>query len=255
MTTAGNRWLDTLADSTWQRLGEEKLTRPTRWRAWVGLAILGSAGTGFFLLSWPGLLLGVVLTPAVLRVAVVVSATRYRRACTEALPDALTLMAASLGAGHSLGQSIGSAVRAGGPLAGELGRVEAMIRLGESVPDALAVAAERLRSKDLSWVVIAVRINNRIGGDLGQLLRTIAGTLRERETLRRTARVLAAEGRLSAWVLAALPIGFVALLLMLRPEHLQPLIADQRGWVLIGTAILLFIAGSLWLRRAIRLEV
>lgn len=254
-TPTGSRWLDTVTETSWKRLGEERLNRPTRWRSWLLLAVLGSAAAGFVLMSWPGLLVGVLLTPAVLRGAVLVSAARYRRACTEALPDALTLMAASLGAGHSLGQSIGSAVRAGGPLAGELGRVEAMIRLGESVPDALAAAAERLRSKDLTWVVIAVRINSRIGGDLGQLLRTIAGTLRERETLRRTARVLAAEGRLSAWVLAALPIGFVALLLVLRPEHLQPLVADQRGWMLIGAAILLFALGSLWLRRAIRLEV
>lgn len=149
-------------------------------------------------MSWPGLLVGVLLTPAVLRGAVLVSAARYRQPpLPEALPDALTLMAASLGAGHSLGQSIGSAVRAGGPLAGELGRVEAMIRLGESVPDALAATAERLRSNDLTWVVIAV--DSTAGWRRpGAVVRTIAGTLRERETLRRTARVLAAEGRLSA---------------------------------------------------------
>ena len=180
---------------------------------------------------------------------------RHLRAARAALPDAMSLMASALSAGHTLELAVAAAARARGPLQAEFARALALIRLGEPAPEALDVMASRLASEDLHWVTVAMRINSTVGGDLGRLLRTLADTMRERETLRRTARALSAEGRLSAWVLGALPPVFVGFLLLMQPRHLAPLVADYRGWTLIGAAVLLFVVGILWLRRAVRLEV
>ncbi len=254
-TEGPTSWAVLIDDIAWAHLGSALLPRPGNWRRILRWVPVLAAGIGWLLAG----AVGVVMLPIVglvgLRIGWRYVDARHRRECLAALPDALTLIASALAAGHSLGQAVTTAVRAGGPLAGELARVEARITLGESAPDALTLAADRLDSEELRWVVVAIRINARIGGDLATLLTTIAATLRERETLHRTARVLSAEGRLSAWVLGALPIGFVALLLVLRPEHLAPLVSDIRGLMLVLAACTLFITGVLWLRRAVALEI
>ena len=233
---------------------------PARWRSprlLVSIvAVVASVLISGWLFSQWWLLLAVPLLVIVVLRAVAVHQEHTRiRTCHEALPDALTLMASALSAGHTLEQSLQSAVRAGGPLAAEFVRVQSLVRLGESTADALDVMATRLHSVDLHWVTIAIRINSTVGGDLGSLLRTLAATMRDREILRRTARALSAEGRLSAWVLGLLPVGFIGLLMIVQPGHLAPLVADPRGWGIIVGAVLLFAVGFIWLRHAITLEV
>ena len=233
---------------------------PSRWRApqLIGFAaavMVSVLVAGWLFSQWWLLLAVPLLVVVMLRVVTVLRERARLRECHEALPDALMLMASALSAGHTLEQSLSSAVRAGGPLASEFVRVQTMVRLGETTADALDVMAGRLKSVDLHWVTIAIRINSTVGGDLGSLLRTLAATMRDREILRRTAHALSAEGRLSAWVLGLLPIGFIGLLLIVQPGHLAPLIADPRGWGIIGGAVLLFTVGFIWLRHAIKLEV
>lgn len=252
---APTSWTVLIDDVAWAHLGSALLPRPGNWRRILRWVPVLAAAMGWLLAGTVGAVMLPIVSIVSLRLGWKYVDARHRRECLAALPDALTLIASALAAGHSLGQAVTTAVRAGGPLAGELARVEARITLGESAPDALTLAADRLDSEELRWVVVAIRINARIGGDLATLLTTIAATLRERESLRRTARVLSAEGRLSAWVLGALPVGFVALLLVLRPEQLAPLVSDARGVMLVLLACTLFITGVLWLRRAVALEI
>lgn len=249
-------WLNTVPHPTWRRLHDDVVAPPKWWRRWVLVSVPLAATiiVGIALGWWVAVAAGVLATAA-LAVAARAHTQRYRRECQAALPDALSLMAAGLVAGHTLQQSLAGALRAGGPLTAELRRVQLMIRLGETVPDALDEMATRIRSPELAWVAIAIRINAEVGGDIGSLLTTIAATIRDRDVLNRTARVLSAEGRLSAWVLGALPPAFVALLLVVRPEHLAPLTADRRGWAIVAAAVTLFVVGVFWLRRAIRLEM
>ena len=249
-------WLNAIPHPTWRRLHDDVVAPPVWWRRWVLLCVPLSAALimGLAFGWWPAVAASTLAT-AGLFLAARAHAQRYRRECQAALPDALSLMAAGLVAGHTLQQSLTAVVRAGGPLTAELGRVQLMTRLGETVPDALDEMATRIRSTELAWVAIAIRINAGVGGDIGALLTTIAATIRDRDVLKRTARVLSAEGRLSAWVLGALPPAFVALLLVLRPEHLEPLVADQRGWAVMAGAVGLFAVGVVWLLRSIRLEV
>ena len=84
--------------------------------------------------------------------------------------------------------------------------------------------AQRMESRDFEWVVMAIRIQREVGGNLAELLLTVAATLREREYLRRHVRALSAEGRLSCYVLGGLPPAFLAYLVLSKPEYVKPLV-------------------------------
>ena len=121
-------------------------------------------------------------------------------------------MSGSLSAGLSLAQSVDTIVREGAePIASEFRRVVIESRLGVTLEDSLEGVAERMQSRDFEWVVMAIRIQREVGGNLAELLLTVAATLREREYLRRHVHALSAEGRLSCYVLGGLPPGFLAL--------------------------------------------
>ena len=88
-------------------------------------------------------------------------------------------------------------------MAGELRRALVEQRLGVDITDALESVGERMDSEDFGWVVMAIRIQREVGGNLAEILHTVADTLREREYLRRQVKALSAEGRLSGYILAA----------------------------------------------------
>ena len=119
------------------------------------------------------------------------------------LPDTLTLLASSLRAGFSLMQGLEAvASEIADPMRRELQRVFTEVRLGRSVEDALGDAAARMESRDLEWAVMAIRIQREVGGNLAELLDTVADTMVKRERVRRELRALTAEGRMSAIVLS-----------------------------------------------------
>ena len=149
---------------------------------------------------------------------------RTRRFADD-LPDTLQLVASSLRTGFSLPQALDSAQDgAADPMASELGRALAATRIGSGLEDELERVADRMRSEDWRWAVMAVRIQRDVGGNLAEVLMTTVTTLRERAATRRQVRALSAEGRLSAWILLALPIGLFALLLVIRTEYLSLLV-------------------------------
>ncbi len=147
---------------------------------------------------------------------------RRRKAFNACLPDTLQLMSGSLSAGLSLAQSVDTVVREGTePIASEFKRVLIETRLGVGLEDALEGVAERYESKDFHWVVMAINIQRQVGGNLAELLDTVAGTIREREYMRRQVAALAAEGKLSAWVLGRAATGLHGL-----PAADQPRLRD-----------------------------
>ena len=153
-------------------------------------------------------------------------------------------------------QAVDTVVREGQqPMSGELNRALIETRLGVPMEDALEGVAARMHSEDFAWVVMAIRIQREVGGNLAEVLTTVAATLRERERLRRQVQVLSAEGRLSAWILGLLPIVFAVYLVLVRPEYICLLVTEPLGWVMIIVGVILLIAGVLWLRKAIKVEV
>ncbi len=185
-----------------------------------------------------------------------VRARRRLKAFGEQLPDGLQLVASSLQSGFSLPQALDSAARDGrAPLSAELGRALNEARLGAPLEDALDRVAERMDSKDFSWAVMAVRIQREVGGNLAEVLRTTVTTIRDRAALHRQVRALSAEGRLSMYILMALPIAVFLFLLVARREYASLLWTDPRGWVMCGYAAISMTVGYFWMRSVVRVEV
>jgi tight adherence protein B len=140
-------------------------------------------------------------------------------------------------------------------MAVELNKAIVEARLGVPIEDALDTVARRMDSVDFEWVVMAIRIQREVGGNLAEVLTNVAATMRERERLRRQVDVLSAEGRLSAIILGALPLLFVTYLILVRPEYIGLLVTNPLGIVMIVVGVILLIAGAFWLRKVVTVEV
>lgn len=182
--------------------------------------------------------------------------SRRRKAFNSGLPDTLQLMSGSLAAGLSLAQSIDTIVREGQePIASEFRRVLVETRLGVSLEDAMEGVAERFDSKDFEWVVMAIKIQRQVGGNLAELLDTVAATMREREYVRRQVAALAAEGKLSAWVLGGLPPLFMVYLLLTNYDYVIVMFQKPLGWAMLAGAATILAVGVFWMSRLVKVEV
>jgi tight adherence protein B len=181
---------------------------------------------------------------------------RRKKKFERLLPDTLQLMSGSLAAGLSLAQSVDTIVReASEPIAGEFRKVLVETRLGLSLETALQGVADRFQSKDFDWVVMAINIQRQVGGNLAELLSTVAATMREREYVRRQVAALAAEGKLSAMVLGGLPPAFMLYLLMANHSYVIVLFTRPIGiLMLVGGAVILSV-GVFWMSRIVKVEV
>ncbi len=173
----------------------------------------------------------------------------------EQLPDALALMAASVEGGQTFQRSIDMYRRdARPPLSQELDRVMAEVAVGSDLVIALENMAERSGVEDLKWAVEAVRIQQSTGGRLAPILHTLAAFMRTRQEVRREVQTLSAEGRMSGYVLFAIPLFLVVALEMKDPSYLDPMLHGAGLVVLIGTAGLM--ALGFWIvRRMVNIKV
>jgi len=182
--------------------------------------------------------------------------SRRLKAFESGLADTLQLMSGSLTAGLSLAQSLDTIVRVGQePVTSEFKRVIVESRLGVGLEDALDGVAERMQSLDFKWVVMAIRIQREVGGNLAELLNTVAATLREREYLRRHVKALSAEGRLSTWILGGLPPVFLLYLTLSKPEYVHPLYSRPIGWMMLGAMTMLLGVGVFWMSKVSKVDV
>jgi tight adherence protein B len=183
-------------------------------------------------------------------------ATRRIKKFNGQLAETLSIIAGGLQAGLSLSQAVDTVVREGTePIAGEFSRAIVEQRLGVEIEDSLETVAERMESIDFKWVVMAIRIQREVGGNLAELLLNVAATLREREYLRRQVSVLSAEGRLSAYILGGLPPFFVLYLSLTQPEYVAPMFETTLGWIMCGVGLTMMTVGLLWMKKAVKVEV
>ncbi len=173
----------------------------------------------------------------------------------EQLPDALALMSASVEGGQTFQRSIDMYRRdAKPPLSAELDRVMAEVAVGSDLVVALENMAERSGVEDLTWAVEAVRIQQSTGGRLAPILKTLADFMRTRQEVRREVQTLSAEGRMSGYVLFAIPLFLVFALEAKDPGYLQPMMHGVGLVVLIGTAGLM--ALGFWIvRRMVNIKI
>ncbi len=188
--------------------------RPAEWLLIHAGIALGAAAVGMLLsggsllFAAVALLLGIVLPWLYLGR----KQSKRLKAFNTQLAPTMQLMAGSLQAGLSLPQGMDTIVREGAePMATEFRRALVETRLGVSIEDSLESIGERMTSDDFRWAVMAIRIQREVGGNLAELLLNVAGTLREREYLRRQVKSLSAEGRFSAYILLSMPPAIMAL--------------------------------------------
>lgn len=182
--------------------------------------------------------------------------SRRLKAFDSGLADTLQLMSGSLSAGLSLAQSLDTIVREGSePITSEFKRVIVESRLGVPLEDALEGVADRMQSKDFGWVVMAIRIQREVGGNLAELLNTVAATLREREYLRRHVQALSAEGRLSCWILGGLPPVFLGYLVLAKPDYVHPMFTTGLGWLMLIIMAVLLTVGIFWMSKLAKVEI
>lgn len=171
------------------------------------------------------------------------------------LVDTLQLLTGSLRAGHSILRAIdAAAIEASSPTAEEMRRVVSETSLGKDLLSSLNDTAERMKNEDFVWIAQAIQINREVGGNLAEVLDHVGDTIRERSEIKGQIKALAAEGKISAYILIALPFGIVLMLLVTNPSYMNVLFTHFLGWVLIGASAVLMTIGSLWLRKIIDLK-
>ena len=203
-------------------------------------------------------LFGVFALVGVVLAAIKLPAIRFhrrQRAIGDQLPDALSLIASSLSAGHTFLRAIQLMVEESDPpLSEEFARVVHETRLGDPLVDALERMAIRTGVRDLAWVMQAIRIQQATGGKLADLLHSLADFIRAREEVRREVQVLTAEGRMSAMVLSLLPVILIVAIQVTTPTYLAPMF---RGWgvVVLGATAVWAGVGITSLFRMVKIEV
>lgn len=219
----------------------------------AGTLVSGAIGV---LLGGVGLgLLFAVVSPFLGHLVLVVLISQRRTKFDHQLSDLLQLLTGGLRAGHSILRAIDAAAsESDSPMAEELRRVITETSLGKDLMDSLMDTAKRMESDDFTWIAQAIQINREVGGDLAEVLDQVNATIRERAEIKGQIKALSAEGKFSAYILMALPIGIVFVLSIVSPTYIGLLFTEPLGWVMIGVSIILMIIGALWLRKIIDLK-
>jgi tight adherence protein B len=212
------------------------------------LGLVVGLASGSVLLFFVGTLVGAALPLGFAHM----KARRRLRAFDDQLPDLLVTLAASLKAGHSFRQGIQSVVDEGmEPASHELRRVLTDTRLGRPMEDSLSEMADRVGSKNFSFVITAVTIQRQVGGSLASLFDMVAETVRQRQQFARRIRALTAMGRASAYVLVALPFVLASALTLINHKFMEPLWTRHAGHLLIITGLVMMTIGSALLKKIV----
>ncbi|MGA7910855.1 MAG: type II secretion system F family protein [Candidatus Dormiibacterota bacterium] len=173
----------------------------------------------------------------------------------DQLGSMLQLLSNSLKTGYAIDRALETvATKSQPPVSTEFERVTTEITLGTSVEDALSALLLRINSPDLEFIVTAILLHVRVGGNLAEVLDTISDTLRDRLQTKRDMSVLTAQSRASATIITGLPILLALGLYVLVPGYFAPMTTTLIGYVMLGVAALLVIIGNVIIQRMTSLE-
>lgn len=219
------------------------------WGGLVGLItfLVTLKGVLFIAGALAGILMGLALLGLRIR--------RRRKKFTNQLGDMLTMVANALRAGFSFMQAFELISREmDAPMGREVQLVVNEVNLGNTLESALDNMQRRVASPDFELVVTAVLIQRQVGGDLASILDTISETIAERVRMRREVMTLTAQGRLSGWVLAAVPFALSVIIYIVNPGYLKPLIESDIGHMFIIGAIIMEIIGFIIIQRIVDIK-
>ena len=218
----------------------------------VATAVLVSA---LFHLAWaavPGALAGGALPV----LALMRKRSKRLRRFEEQFPEALDLLSRAIRAGHAFTIAMGMvADEAPDPIGPEFRKTFDEQNFGIPLKDALANFAERVPLVDVRFFVTAVLIQRETGGNLSEILDSLSHVVRERFKILRQVRVYTAHGRLTGYVLMALPAALAITLSFINPDHVNLLFEEHLGHMMILAAIVLQVVGYIWISQVVKIEV
>jgi tight adherence protein B len=177
-------------------------------------------------------------------------------AFNKQLPDTISLLSNALRAGSSFLQSVELVSRESPPPMGpEMGRVVREVNLGLGMEEALANMVRRIKSDDLDLMVTAIGVQQQVGGNLAEVLDTIAFTIRERVRIKGEIRTLTAQGRYSGYIVAFLPVAIAVTLNFINPEFMRPLFTELIGQILLATGLIMMSIGFFAIRKITDIKV
>jgi tight adherence protein B len=188
----------------------------------------------------------------------VISRCRAKRMAMieEQIPDAIDTMSRALRAGHPFNATLKMiAEDLDEPIAGEFDLTFGDINYGNDLRRAMLGLLSRVPSVTMMALVTSVLVQKETGGNLAEILKQISGVVRGRFKLYRKVKTLSAEGRMSAWVLALVPLILFALISVTTPDYLPILVDDPRGQKMLVYGMISAVLGILWIRRILRIEV
>ena len=181
---------------------------------------------------------------------------RRNAAIIAHLPEALDAFARGLKAGRPVADALGLVVESTpAPLRDELARTRDMLSIGHDLAESLRKLAERVTVAEVRFFSVATQLQSETGGNLVETIENLADQLRQRRSMRKKIRALSAEARTSAIILSILPFAVAALLFVINPGYLRPLVADPRGLAMTGFGLLSLVSGMVVLHRMGRLDV
>jgi tight adherence protein B len=205
--------------------------------------------------SWAmpiGFALGFAMPLIVLRI----KRTRRLRAFEEAFPEGLDLIARALKAGHAFATGLKMvADEMDEPVGPEFRKTFDEQNFGLPMKDALENLTHRIPSLDVRFFATAVLIQRETGGNLSEILENLAHVVRERFKILRQVRVYTAHGRLTGYVLLALPAFLGVALSFINPEHMNLLFRERMGQLMLIAAMVMQFIGYMWIKQVVKIEV
>jgi tight adherence protein B len=183
-------------------------------------------------------------------------ASSWYRHFDSTLPDALTVLASSLRAGHSLLQAVDHvAQEADDKTAREWHELVRQTQLGIPVEDAIDSMTQRIGSRELQWISLVARVQHQVGGNMAEMFDIVAETVRQRYRLTAQVHTLTAQGRMTRWVLTIAPFALGGILAIMSPAYIGVFVGSKAGIVLMAGATCLIAVGSVWIKKIVEIEV
>lgn len=222
----------------------------------LGCGVAAGVGAGMLGLPWMFAPL-----PGLVASAIPIGLLRFKRgrrlkAFNDALPDAIDLMARALRAGRSVASSIEVVAEQGQePVASEFSQVFKQQNFGLPFRESLIAMSERVDSKDLQFLITAMLVQKETGGNLTEILDRAAHVIRERIRIHGEVQVKTAQGRLTGWILSALPIVMGVLINFVNPGFEKPLFTDPTGRIMLYCGCGMLVVGGIVIRKIVNIEV
>lgn len=174
----------------------------------------------------------------------------------EQLPEGIDLIARAIRAGHPLSSGLKMVTEeTSEPMAGEFRRVFEELKFGLPFEDSLHALVARVPLVDLRILVTAILIQRDVGGNLAEILDNLARMIRIRFTMRRQLRTYTAQGRMSGYIVAALPLAVGSTIFLLNPDYMMTLFRVSVGRYMVAGAALLQVLGLFWIRRIVDVDI